>query len=102
MKTKEEILDESTFENIEPGVQTEIFTKAECFKAMESYASEQTDKLNQLVRVQDQLIDVLHEPNYEFLGVTHNQDSYSAGDIISRYINKKREDIKQLKTELGL
>jgi hypothetical protein len=71
-------------------------------EAMYEYASEQTEKLNQLVRVQDQLIDVLHEPNYEFLGVTHNQDSDSAGDIISRYINKKREDIKQLKKELGL
>jgi hypothetical protein len=66
-------------------------------EAMYEYASEETEKLNQLVRVQDQLIDVLNEPNYEFLGVTHNQNSDSAGDIISRYINKNEKILNNLK-----
>jgi len=104
MKTKEEILDESTFENIEPGVQTEIFTKAECFKAMESYASDQTQKLNielsfalgqidlyrELVEAQDNLYEVMCDILYEHqIDPTYTQE---------QHYNK----IKQLKTELGL
>jgi hypothetical protein len=91
MKTKEEILDESSFESIEPGVQTEIFTKNECLNAMESYASQQTEKYNELIEVMEEIIQYYQ-----------GGKMFDGFDIAFHELSKLKMKIKQLKTELGL
>jgi hypothetical protein len=85
MKTKEEILDNTTY-----GSMYEIMEREELIKAMEAYASQQIEKYKELIDVMDKLYEVSCDALYE-----HEIDP--TGEMGKLYIK-----IQLLKTELGL
>jgi len=85
MKTKEEILDNTTY-----GSMYEIMEREELIKAMEAYASQQTEKYKELIEVMDKLYDVSADTLYE-LEIDPTEE-----------MGKLYIKIQLLKTELGL
>ena len=81
MKTKEEILDNTTY-----GSMYEIMEREELIKAMEAYASQQTEKYKELIEAYEEFI--LNRMPSSIYWSDENDDM--------------RGKIEQLKTELGL
>jgi len=85
MKTKEEILDNTTY-----GSMYEIMEREELIKAMEAYASQQIEKYKELIDVMDKLYEVSCDTLYE-LEIDPTEE-----------MGKLYIKIQLLKTELGL
>jgi hypothetical protein len=85
MKTKEEILDNTTY-----GSMYEIMEREELIKAMEAYASQQIEKYKELIEVMDKLHDLSADTLYEL-------EIDPTGEMGKLYIK-----IQLLKTELWL
>jgi hypothetical protein len=96
MKTKEEILDNTTY-----GSMYEIMEREELIKAMEAYASEQTEKYKELIKAYDELATtrncMLMSPNLAFQSIEDRIEFNAKCTIDEENLCKK---IEQLKKEL--